>query len=191
MKPRLYGVEVGCQRLADPACQTCYAFGMTHADRIATPRLTLAPPTLRDAGFLWALHGNAQVRKYLGGPVPWRRRRDRVRQLCRALPGYTAWVVHGAPGRIGLIEVSRHKDGVDWEVSYQFNPRAWGHGFASEAVGGSLTQVHEALGVARIIAETQGANSASCQLLLRLGFREEQRVTRFGAEQVIFVKEFE
>lgn len=120
--------------------------------------------------------------------MPWRRRFRRVRYLCQTVPGHVGWVVRGQQGRLGLVELSRHKDGADWEVSYQFAPKAWGRGYAFEAVGQALAYAQEELGLSQVIAETQRANAASCALLLRLGFVEERSVLRFGAEQVIFRK---
>jgi len=41
----------------------------------------------------------------------------------------------------------------------------------------------------RLIAETQSANSASCNLLEKLGMTEVRRVERFGAQQSIYASQ--
>ena len=41
-------------------------------------------------------------------------------------------------------------------------------------------------GLARLIAETQSANSASCRLLREQGMVEIKRLDRFGEEQIVF-----
>jgi len=156
--------------------------------QIDTHRLSLRPISIRDAVFFFRLHGDPAVRRYLGGAVP---QRDRIARLVGHLRGAVpdhAWVVRprsGAPA-LGLIELGLHKDGLDHEISYQFAPEAWGQGFATEAVGAVIEHGLRNAGLARIIAETQGANAASCRLLERLGLREVGRLDRFGAEQVIY-----
>lgn len=42
------------------------------------------------------------------------------------------------------------------------------------------------LGLHRIIAETQSANTASCRLLERIGMHRVKTLQRFGAEQIIY-----
>lgn len=87
---------------------------------------------------------------------------------------------------IGLVELGPHKDGTDYEISYQFDPNFWGKGFASEAIQAIIRHALNESGLGRIIAETQSANSASCRLLRKQGMIEVERVERFGAEQIIF-----
>jgi len=73
---------------------------------------------------------------------------------------------------LGNVSLGPHHDEEHTEVSYEFLPAAWGKGYATEAVGA---------------AETQAANAASCAMLHKLGFREAQRVNRFGEAQIIFI----
>ncbi|WP_369076619.1 GNAT family N-acetyltransferase, partial [Rhizobium sp.] len=73
---------------------------------------------------------------------------------------------------IGIVSISVHKDGEDSELSYEFHPDAWGHGYATEATRRALDFALNDLAFERLIAETQTANSASCRLLERLGMKE-------------------
>ncbi|MBY5934011.1 GNAT family N-acetyltransferase [Tateyamaria omphalii] len=155
---------------------------------IRTDRLVLRPPVLRDCRFFVRLLGNTDTRRYLGGPVPWRHAVRRFRDYLSLPDGVAAWIVcrSGDDVPLGLVELSPHKDGTDYEVSYQFDPAIWGKGFAHEAVGAVLDHVLHGDGLERVIAETQSANTASCRLLERLGMTEVARLQRFGAEQVIY-----
>ena len=89
---------------------------------------------------------------------------------------------------IGLMVLNPHKDGADYEVSYIFSHSSWGQGFATEATAQIVDHALNDLGLKRVIAETQSANAASCRMLAKLGFSEEARLERFGAEQVIFAR---
>ncbi len=104
--------------------------------------------------------------------------------------GAAAWLVCRAADAqsLGMVELGRHKDGADTEVSYQFDPAVWGHGYAREAVGAVVAEALCTGALKRVIAETQTANGASCRLLEQLGMVAITRVQRFGAEQVIYAK---
>lgn len=158
---------------------------MDFARQINTERLSLRALRKQDLWFFWTLIGNASVRRYLGGPVPCDQRLPRFKQYLGA-PG--VWVVdldeHDRP--IGLIELGPHKDGADYEISYQFHPRFWGNGFGHEAIQAIIRHGLDDTGLEQIIAETQSANLASCRLLEKQGMAEIARVQRFGAEQIIF-----
>jgi len=132
--------------------------------------------------------GNKRVRRYLGGPVIWSQRLPRFWRYLAAPTYVGVWVVSLAERNqpIGLIELGPHKDGNDYEISYQFNPTFWGKGFANEAIQAVISHALDETGLERIIAETQSANSASCRLLREQGMVEVERIERFGAEQIIF-----
>jgi ribosomal-protein-alanine N-acetyltransferase len=85
-----------------------------------------------------------------------------------------------------LIELGTHKDGEEYEISYQFHPNYWGNGFAYEAAAAVIQHAFNQLELDQVIAETQSANQASCALLQRLGMTEMKRISRFGAQQIIF-----
>ena len=159
---------------------------MDCAPHLATDRLHLRPPGWRDAPFYCDLVAHPQVRRYLGGPVPWLTALSRFRRSV-GVPGI--WLVcHRDTGQaIGLVEFGAHKDGEDIELSYQFHPRAWGRGLAQEATARAVSHALTDTPIPRLIAETQAANAPSRRLLQRLGFSERKRLVRFGAEQVIFM----
>ena len=161
---------------------------MEFAKQIQTERLLLRPVSGRDFWFFCSLVGNRDVRRYLGGPVHWTEWYPRFRGYLTPSADVGAWVVILVERRraIGLVELGPHKDRQDYEVSYQFHPKAWGHGFAREAVGALIADALRHGRLKRVIAETQSANAASCRLLKGLGMVETQRINRFGAEQILF-----
>lgn len=161
---------------------------MEFATKICTNRLCLRPIQKTDLAFFFRLLGNNRVRQYLGGTLGWRQRFSRFKDCAAAPRNVGVWVVCTANAKqpIGLIELGPHKDGEDYEVSYQFDPVFWRRGFACEAVQAVVNHALEGHGLERIIAETQSSNEASCRLLRKLGMVEINRVRRFGAEQIIF-----
>ncbi len=161
---------------------------MDFSKHLTTDRLLLRPMTASDFRFFARLVGNREVRRYLGGPVPWTRRFPRFIAYLRGAPDTGVWVaqIKGPAGAVGLVELGPHVDGDDHELSFQFDPEFWGQGLAREAASAVMTHALTDRGLPRIIAETQRANEASCRLLRHLGMVELQRTERFGAEQVIF-----
>jgi len=161
---------------------------MKFSEEIQTERLSLRPLRKRDLWFFCTLIGNKRVRRYLGGPVVWNQRLPRFRRYLAAPNFVGVWIVCLADRNktIGLVELGPHKDGNDYEISYQFSPTFWGKGFANEAIEAVISHTLDETDLKRIIAETQSANLASCRLLREQGMIEIERVERFGAEQIIF-----
>jgi ribosomal-protein-alanine N-acetyltransferase len=162
---------------------------MGRKDALDTERLELSTASWHDALFVFRLIGNETVRQYLGGAVTLRRRPSVIRSYLNVGPGEFMWTakIRKSASRVGLISVTKHKDGQEFELSYQFHPNAWGRGYAFEAASATLRFVREKIGLQRLIAETQVANVASCRLLERLGMSERQRLLRYGQEQAIYM----
>ncbi len=145
-----------------------------------TPDLKPTGPEHRT--FLVGLLTDSKVRRYLGGAVP-------VGALQHVLSDYMmeaqrgqSWIVHVGHRPVGFVSITPHKDRDEHELSYQFMPRVWGTGIAEASCRRVLWQIDGQ----PVIAETQAANSASIALLGKLGFREIDRLTRYGAPQIIF-----
>ena len=153
-----------------------------------TLRLRLRPVSAKDVLFLHDMVSNARVRRYLDGPTPLLRRPAQISGYLASTPPHHLWIVAERQGRrrIGMVFLTPHRDGTEIELSYQFAPKVWGQGYATEACARVLEYGQTGLGLGRVIAETQTANVGSCRLLERLGLREYDRVTRFGAEQSLY-----
>lgn len=145
--------------------------------------IALHPTSPADRTFLIGLLVDPDVRRFLGGPVSMYALPGTVARYMHTARHHGSWIVTVAGRPAGLITLTPHHDRPEVELSYQFMPRVWGQGIASTAC---QIVLDPASPQAPVIAETQVANRASCALLTRLGFREEDRLTRFGAEQVIY-----
>ncbi len=156
---------------------------------LTTARLHLEMAQDQDLPFAINLLSNPQVRQYLGGPTPKASAQPAAKALLTPAKGEIIWTARlktdpSLP--IGLLSLTHHKGGQDIEMSYQFSPKYWRQGFASEACCAALNHGFTDLALPRIIAETQTANTASVRLLTHLGFTETHRLTRFGAAQILF-----
>jgi [ribosomal protein S5]-alanine N-acetyltransferase len=159
---------------------------------IETQRCLCAPLSESDFADFAKLYTNHQVRRFLGGVDERGFSQDRFALLCSAaIPLTWAIRVNETGEFIGMISIDRHHDGEDMEVSYQFLPESWGKGLASETVGAVVDYARDNLNLARVVAETQAANSRSKAILERLGMRPVRWLTRFGEEQVLYELPFE
>lgn len=163
---------------------------MGFAAEIHTERLLLRPPVIGDLHFFLSLLGNAQTRRFLGGPLRLRQRLARFKAYLRVGPEGGVWVCQSRQSGhcVGFVTVAPHQDVEGHEISYQFHPSYWGQGLAREAIAAVLDHLFRDMGFREIYAETQSANSGSCHLLGALGFTEQRRFDRFSALQVLHSK---
>src|SRR5687768_3110579 len=108
---------------------------MTCDQRLETDRLCLRRLCAADKPFVLQLIGDEDVRRFLGGPIPIARREAAASGYFMTGDGQAVWLVEtkDALRPVGLVFISRHRDGADSELSYQFSPEAWGRGYAIEA----------------------------------------------------------
>ena len=134
------------------------------------------------------LYLNEEVRRFLGGPIDENSYRSRFIDMLHSNGNSYYWVIRRKQDNafIGLVSLDNHHNDVDMEVSYQILPEWWGLGYATEVVTSIIAYSFQELGLPRVIAETQVANEASCQLLRRVGMKLEEIIERFGSEQAIF-----
>ena len=142
-------------------------------------RLRLRPFADADADDLFALHSNAAVMRYWDGPV-WTEpgRAERFIATCREM-------AEGGTGVRLAIDGVSESDGafLGWCTLQRWNPeyrsaslgyclddRAWGHGYATEAVRLLLDWAFDTLDVNRVQAEVDTRNHASSHVLEKLGF---------------------
>ncbi|WP_067796356.1 GNAT family N-acetyltransferase [Actinomadura formosensis] len=104
-----------------------------------------------------------------------------------ATEGYGLWALRtarrsagidaAAPGDplIGVAGLSHHEGplghGVDVEILYSLEPEHWGQGLAAEASRAVLDYAFGVVGVHRITAEIDMANTASAEIAQQLGMR--------------------
>ncbi|GGX51737.1 hypothetical protein GCM10007385_20470 [Tateyamaria omphalii] len=157
------------------------------ATQLKTERLALDSLTVDDSAFVKRLVQNLRVRAYLGGVVSADQLDGIVDKYLELQRDGHVWIARFSENiSIGLIFVTPHHNGVAPELSFQFDPRYWGHGLAYEACQRVLTHCENDQDLRSIVAETQERNAPARRLLHRLGFQEVTRLHRFGADQVVF-----
>ncbi|MBY0121623.1 GNAT family N-acetyltransferase [Bacillus sp. S/N-304-OC-R1] len=134
------------------------------------------------------LYGNQEVRKFLGGIRDENSIKEVFAVMLNSSTDSYYWVVREkhTDSFVGLVSLDPHHEGVYHELSYQFLPKWWGNGYATEVVQLIVNYALNELKLSKVIAETQIANKSSCRLLERIGMNFERTITRFGAEQAIY-----
>lgn len=134
------------------------------------------------------LYLNERVRRYLGGVREGNSITTVLDEMLKPSKDSWYWVAREKNTNefIGLISLDPHHEGDDIEISYQFLPKWWGGGFATEVVRVIINFALTGLNLSKLVAETQTANTSSCKLLEKLGMHLEKTTTRFGAEQAIY-----
>ena len=140
---------------------------------LRTERLTLRGYDAADAPFVLNLYSRAEVQRWLGDGT------HRVRTLAAAREKIERWnelhgnhPVHGVwlvstrgGGPLGTLLLKPIPDSGadtahDIEIGWHLHPRAWGHGYATEAARGVLEHAFSA-GVTRVVAVTRSSVTAS------------------------------
>ena len=154
---------------------------------IITNRCTLYPLDTSDEQSFIDLYLNAQAREFLGGiSIP----QNSLMRLKEMLDDSDAlhWSVRLKDDNsfVGVINIDKHRDSNEYEVSYQFMPNHWGKGLAHETVLAAIENSLPMLSKKTILAETQTQNKKSIALLIKLGFKEIDQIIRFGEMQSIY-----
>jgi RimJ/RimL family protein N-acetyltransferase len=149
---------------------------------IETPRLLLRPFEDDDFEPFFAIHSREDVTRYLDwGP----RSRDDVRAMLDRIKGMTALDEEGDALRLAALlradgtligdfsiwRVSRERG--EGEIGFVMHPANHGHGYATEASAEMLRLGFQRLGFHRIVGRCDARNSASADLMERLGMRRE------------------
>jgi ribosomal-protein-alanine N-acetyltransferase len=71
---------------------------------------------------------------------------------------------------VGDCSLHFDEDFGEWELSYGFRRDRWGRGYATEAARACVRHGFEELGLAKIVADVDPANSASASVLEKCGF---------------------
>jgi RimJ/RimL family protein N-acetyltransferase len=123
---------------------------------LRTERLLLRPPRADDRSWLHHLQTDAAARAFLGGARRGQAAEDAVdQQLSAAGTVFIAERDDGQP--VGVLDLDDSRG--DMEVSYVFDPTAWGQGFAVEALTALLAWATRVRGPTSVIAVTQAANT--------------------------------
>ncbi|MDA4827987.1 GNAT family N-acetyltransferase [Kocuria rhizophila] len=150
---------------------------------LRTERLTLRGYDAAHAPFVLDLYSRAEVQWWLGDGTQRvrtlaeaRQKIDRWNELHGDHPVHGVWLVSTREGEpLGTLLLKPIPDSGadtahDIEIGWHLHPRAWGHGYATEAARGVLEHTFSA-GVTRVVAVTHPANQASQAVCRRLGMR--------------------
>ncbi len=74
------------------------------------------------------------------------------------------------------------------ELGYRLRARAWGRGYATEGARALLGEAFGPLGLDRVVAVARAENTASLNVLRKLGFHHEGERQAWGARQQFFVR---
>ena len=159
---------------------------------IETARLRCRHITHDDLDDLWLIASNPEVMKYLGVIAGTTLSREETRVFIEKMLEF--WAVNG----LGRWAVVNKEDGkligicgfrlldTTPELFYLFNKESWGKGLATEAARAALRYGFEELRVDRIIAVTRHDNTASRNVMIKLGMRYEKETHHFGVFVVLY-----
>jgi len=151
-----------------------------------TERIIFESVSKNDFKDLVNLFTCSQVRKYLGGALDYNLACDKAERLIRRELSEQMWILRDKCQKfIGIIEIGKHHDSDELEISYQLISSAWGKGFMLEAMKMVIQYMFEGQKIDKILAETQAKNLKSIALVKKLGFVEIKKLKRFGEMQIL------
>lgn len=151
---------------------------------VRTERLVLRHVSASDVPAITELRKLAAGREFLGGPLPTATAHDKALASIDS-PDHYAVIRKDGQCFVGVVSLTPR--GSETELSYEFVPDAWGHGFATEACMTFIRASTSADGDGpHLIAVTQRANRRSRSLLERLGMTVREEFVEYGAPQVLY-----
>jgi ribosomal-protein-alanine N-acetyltransferase len=168
---------------------------MSSSWQLLTERLRLRPYRADDAAAMFAVFGDPEVMRYsMSGADPTPAATEvRVRKLIdhQERCGFSLWVVEDrASGAIlGDCGLKHLEDGPEIEVGYRFAKSHWGKGYATEAAAASVRHGFVTLALPRIVAVVEPPNTASRQVLEKIGLRFEKSAHYYGRTMNYFSAE--
>lgn len=143
--------------------------------------VSLRPWQTDDVPFLASLMEDAEVRRFVGGPVEREEALLRARRLTGDLPwGYFVVVVASDP--VGTLTFDRKRG--PWEVSFQLARHVWGRGVMADALGQAVAWLRAQQPDERPITVTQIQNTAARRTIERSGGVPESEFEQYGEQQV-------
>jgi RimJ/RimL family protein N-acetyltransferase len=174
---------------------------------LETERLILRPWTPDDAEAAFAIYGDPEVTRYLGGGgkpqesvQSQRETLERIiarhRELGWTDQGFGFWpCIEKATGTmVGAVLLLPLRDGEgqplpETEIGWHFGRFAWGHGYATEAARALMDYGFTRLGLDRIFAVVYPENLASQRVMHRLGMTSKGVTSKYyGLELLLFEK---
>ena len=142
-----------------------------------TSRLLLRQFTAEDAPLIFLLNSNPLVIQYVHEPVLETKAAARQVLLDIILPQYERnlgrWATHTKNNNqfIGWCGLKYLSETGAIDLGYRFLPEAWGKGYATEAATGTLLYGLNKLGLKKITAMAHAQNTASLNVLQKIGMQ--------------------
>lgn len=156
---------------------------------LRTPRLVLEPQVAAHAEEMFEVLGDPAIYEYENEPprsLEWLRERFRKLESRRSGDGreqWLNWVMRSQSGElVGCVQATVHGD-ARASIAYELASRAWGRGFAREAVQAMIDELAREYGVREVGAVYKAANARSQRLLERLGFELSAPVAEIEADE--------
>ena len=130
--------------------------------------------------------------RYIGDGTPWSEERSRQfveRQIeLYGERGFCLWKLSPKEGGglIGFCGLQPLPGTPDIEIGWWLARAWWGRGLATEAARAALGDGFERVGLSRIVAIAQPANTASIRIMLKLGMRHEGTIKPRGIPVVLY-----
>lgn len=105
---------------------------------------------------------------------PWPTTDSEIQGICNWFStgdAYLAVCLDGVAEPVGYIALSPSEDGCGFDLGYCFHSDVHGKGYATEACKAVIQYAFAEKGADRLTSGTAAANTPSCRLLSRLGFR--------------------
>lgn len=145
---------------------------------LRTARLRLNPVTVENAGALWTILQQPDLRMYqdlpsVAAPAFTELVARRPKRLHHGASGRFEWLIYvtGSRKPVGWVSLRvAERDPATGEIGYSIVRDARGKGVASEAVRALISEAFEAAALTRVNAYCVPENAPSRRLLQRLGF---------------------
>ncbi len=103
--------------------------------------------------------------------------------------GWSFWAVEELDtgsliGDCGLQPLEHR--GPEVELGYDFHPRVWGRGLATEAARAVMTQAFIVFGIERVVAVVKPDNAASQRVLEKAGLRPSGTREAYGESMLLY-----
>ena len=130
---------------------------------IETPRLSIRPPAPAERAEMLALWSDPANERVEADATP-----EQIRAWAEGVP-WGVW--ESATGElVGDCSLFFDETHGEWELAYGFRRDRWGRGYATEAARACIRHGFDELGLERIVADVDPANSASVRVLEKCGF---------------------
>jgi RimJ/RimL family protein N-acetyltransferase len=164
---------------------------------LETERLVIRPYRDGDAAGLHDVFGSPEVMRWTPSP-PSKDVAETAQRLARTMafterqpPGLGLWALDLRAsgeflGQVGLFPVEGK--GPDVEVAYELAPRAWGHGYATEAARALIDYGFAEMGLARIVALILADNTRSRRVAEKCAMTLEGPGRFYGLDLLVYAR---